>query len=120
MLQYPECMVDTMTKSIDECERLMQNIAKLVDCSEQILRRYKSVQRRSRELIKHKLLENHDKKDHYGVGEFDKIYIPIRDGLLLKREVTEKQKKDLLKGVYNCLKRRDQLMRNEEYLRMQR
>lgn len=113
-------MIDIVTKSIDESEKLMQNIAKLVDCSEQILRRYKSVQRRSRELMKQKWLENYDKKDHFGVGDFDKIYIPIRDGLLLKKEVTEKQKNDLFKGVYNCLKRRDQLLRHEEFLRMQR
>lgn len=99
----------------DDCTKLMTNTTITLGACEQIEKRYKSVQRRSRQMISDRLLTMRG-DDHYGMQSIvEKTMTMVREKLL-QRINNELMHMDMFKCVYNCLKKRDQLLRNKDFI----
>lgn len=105
----------TYTKWSDECAKLSGNVATMVGACQQISKRYNSVHRRSREIMQHRLLDQMQ-QDYFGVRTMEKSFEIIREQLL-KKVYSDKQQDELLKFAYNCLKQRDKLLQDKEFIR---
>lgn len=98
----------------EECAKLSANITSTVGACEQIAKRYKSVQRRSRIIVKDRMFDTID-QDYFGVTAADKTFTLVREELL-RKVVTDKQHMGMFKCVYNCLRKRDQLLRDKDFI----
>lgn len=102
----------------DDGAKLMSNTTITLGACEQIEKRYKSVQRRSRQMIGDRLLTSRG-QDHYGmVTVVDKAMTMVREKMLqrINNNNGDNLHMDMFKCVYNCLKKRDQLLRSKEFI----
>lgn len=113
--------LDEVTVQLGErCQKLQINIGVLIGACDKIVKRFRSVYRRSRESLNHPLLEKgFQKQDYFQIAELSKKYQIIREQFASKI-YTENQQVDIFKSAYNCLKRRDQLLRAEQFVEWQR
>uniref|UniRef100_A0A1L8DKU4 IkappaB kinase n=1 Tax=Nyssomyia neivai TaxID=330878 RepID=A0A1L8DKU4_9DIPT len=110
-------VLSTSFISWQECyDRMLSNANKLIEASRKIWVRYDSILKRSREAVKNKVFDGTD--DIFNVSCLDKYYDKIRYDIIEKR-ITEDSHKDMLKIVYKCLKDRDNLLRNRDFLKYQ-
>lgn len=104
----------------EQCQKLQINIGVLIGACDKIVKRFRSVHRRSRESLNHPLLEKgFQNQDYFQIAELSKKYQYIREQFAIKL-YTESQQMDIFKSAYNCLKKRDQLLRAEPFVEWQR
>lgn len=104
----------------DQCQKIQINIGVLIGACDKIVKRFRSVHRRSRESSSHPMLEKgFQNRDYFSLAELSKKYQIIREQFAHKI-FTEGQQVDIFKCAYNCLKKRDQLLRAEQFVDWQR
>lgn len=87
-------------------------IRKLTEVADKVTKRYESVLKRSREAVGHTLLKSgYDQQDYYGLKSLDGRY-EIARAQLLEKNIHEKSHIEMLQAVYECLKKRDILLRD--------
>lgn len=121
-------LLDRMLKKVsneqsclrEQCQKLQINIGVLIGACDKIVKRFRSVQRRSRESLNNSLLEKgFESQDYFQIAELSKKYQIIREQFASKI-YTDNQQMDIFKSAYNCLKKRDQLLRAEPFVEWQR
>lgn len=118
--EQSEQVHETQVRLGDQCQKLQINIGVLIGACEKIVKRFRSVHRRSRDSLNHPLLEKgFQNVDYFQIAELSKKYQIIREQFASKI-YTESQQTDIFKCAYNCLKKRDQLLRAEPFLEWQR
>lgn len=104
----------------EQCQKLQINIGVLSGACDKIVKRFRSVHRRSRESLNNPLLEKgFQNQDYFQIAELSKKYQIIREQFANKI-YTEGQQMDIFKSAYNSLKKRDQLLRAEQFVEWQR
>lgn len=104
----------------EQCQKLQLNIGILVGACDKIVKRFRSVHRRSRETLNSPLLDKGFRnQDYFQIAELSKNYEIIRVQFA-ERNFNDKQQLDIFKFAYNCLKKRDQLLRADQFLEWQR
>lgn len=100
----------------DQLAKLSGHIAKLTLASEKIQQRYRSALRRSQEAVKHRIFATIE-QDYFNVRDFEKFFDSVRTKIA-KKEPDDI--KELVFRAYTCLKRRDQLLLDKEFVQWQR
>lgn len=109
-----------LAQFVEQCQKLQLNIGVLTGACDKIVKRFRSVHRRSRESLNIPLLEKgFQSQDYFQIAELSKKYQIIREQFANKI-YTEGQQMDIFKCAYNCLKKRDQLLRAEQFVEWQR
>lgn len=104
----------------EQCQKLQINIGVVIGACDKIVKRFRSVYRRSRESLNHPLLEKgFQNQDYFQITELSKKYQIIREQFASKI-YTDSQQVDIFKSAYSCLKKRDQLLRAEPFVEWQR
>ncbi|XP_053694536.1 inhibitor of nuclear factor kappa-B kinase subunit beta [Sabethes cyaneus] len=98
--------------------RMETSIAKLVEVADKITLRYESVLKRSRVAACHQLLKDYEQQDPFNLKALDGRYEIVR-AQILEKSTHEKSHIDMLQAVYECLKKRDILLRDYEFKELQ-
>lgn len=93
-------------------------IGKLAEVADKITTRYESVLKRSREAVAHQLLRGYDQHDPFNLKSLDNRY-EIARVQILEKNTHEKSHIDMLQAVYECLKKRDILLRDYSFKELQ-
>lgn len=102
----------TFTLWEERASRMEATIRKLVEVADKVTKRYESVLKRSREAVGNALLKaGYEQQDYYGLKSLDGRYEVAR-AQLLEKNVHEKSHIEMLQTVYECLKKRDILLRD--------
>lgn len=101
---------------LEQLQKINENITKLIMAAEKIQQRYRSALRRSLESVKNNLFCKIE-QDYYNVRDFDKLFDMVRTKIVAKEA---NDIKDLVLRAYQCLKRRDQLLVDKEFLQWQK
>lgn len=104
---------------MEQHRKLSINIQLLVDACEKIVVRYQSVYRRSRDAYQSECLEKRNVQDFYDIVNTTKAFNAVRMQIVNK-SFTEKPHFELFQCIYKCLKHRDQLLRNTEFIELQK
>lgn len=102
----------------DRCTRMDATIKKMTEVADKITTRYESVLKRSREAVANQLLRAYDQQDHYNLKSLDNRY-EIARVQILEKNTHEKSHIDMLQSVYECLKKRDILLRDYGFKELQ-
>lgn len=109
----------TVTLWEERANRMEATIRKLTEVADKVTKRYESVLKRSREAVGHALLKSgYDQQDYYGQKNLDGRY-EIARAQLLEKNIHEKSHIEMLQAVYECLKKRDILLRDYELRELQ-
>lgn len=100
----------------DQLAKLSGHIAKLTLACEKIQQRYRSALRRSQEAAKYRLFAT-IVQDYFNIRDLEKVFECVRTKLAQKEPDNIR---DLVLRAYNCLKRRDQLLLDKEFVQWQR
>lgn len=92
---------------------------KLAEMADKISKRYESVLKRSRDALRHALLQEYEQQDYFGLKTVEGRYEQTR-ARILEKITNEKSHMDMSQAVYECLKRRDVLLRDAGFLELQR
>lgn len=93
-------------------------ISKLSEVADKITTRYESVLKRSREVVGHQLLKGYEQQDFFNLKNLDNRY-EIARVQILEKSTHEKSHIDMLQAVYECLKKRDILLRDYDFKELQ-
>lgn len=102
----------------ERCTRMEATIGKLAEVADKITTRYESVLKRSREAVAHQLLRGYDQHDPFNLKSLDNRY-EIARVQILEKNTHEKSHIDMLQAVYECLKKRDILLRDYSFKELQ-
>lgn len=102
----------------ERCTRMETTISKLSEVASKITTRYESVLKRSREVIVHHLLKGYEQQDYYSLKNLDSRF-EIARVQILEKSTHEKSHIDMLQAVYECLKKRDILLRDYDFKELQ-
>ncbi|XP_050089110.1 inhibitor of nuclear factor kappa-B kinase subunit beta [Anopheles aquasalis] len=107
----------------ETCTRCETNVRKLAEMADKISKRYESVLKRSRDALRHPLLlarsdTEQQTTDYFGLKSVEGRYEQSR-ARILERITNEKTHMDMAQAVYECLKRRDVLLRDPAFLELQ-
>ncbi|XP_058450565.1 inhibitor of nuclear factor kappa-B kinase subunit alpha [Malaya genurostris] len=102
----------------ERCSRMEQSILKLIEVTDKITKRYDSVLKRSRDSVGHHLLKDYEQLDHFNLKGLDGRYEIVR-AQILEKNTHEKSHIDMLQAVYECLKKRDVLLRDYAFKELQ-
>lgn len=91
----------------------------MVEACEKIIVRYQSVYRRSRDAYQSAILDKRNSQDFFDIVNATKAFDAVRVQIMNKKFV-EKPHFELFQCAYKCLKRRDQLLRSQEFIELQR
>ncbi|XP_065077620.1 inhibitor of nuclear factor kappa-B kinase subunit alpha [Ochlerotatus camptorhynchus] len=117
--QLPLDMVQQRFAVLEErCIRMEATICKLAEVADKITTRYESVLKRSREVVGHQLLKGYEQQDYYSLKHLDGRY-EIARVQILEKSTHEKSHIDMLQAVYECLKKRDILLRDYDFKELQ-
>uniref|UniRef100_A0A182WH61 IkappaB kinase n=1 Tax=Anopheles minimus TaxID=112268 RepID=A0A182WH61_9DIPT len=118
--RIPTASFETATEQwIEKCTRIEANVRKLAEMADKISRRYESVLKRSRDALRHTLLHGYEQQDYFGLKNVEGRYEQTR-ARILEKITNEKSHMDMSQAVYECLKRRDVLLRDSGFLELQR
>lgn len=104
---------------LEQHKKFAQNAHILVEACEKIIVRYQSVYRRSRDAYQSALLDKRSSQDFFDIVNTTKAFDAVRVQIMNKKLV-EKPHFELFQCAYKCLKRRDQLLRSQEFIELQR
>lgn len=104
---------------LDQHTKLSLNIHLLVDACEKITTRYQSIYRRSRDAYQSEILEKRNAQDYYDIVNAVKAFDAVR-AQIMNKSFVEKPHFELFQCVYKCLKRRDQIVRQKEFVDLTR
>ncbi|XP_058124470.1 inhibitor of nuclear factor kappa-B kinase subunit beta [Anopheles ziemanni] len=118
--QISPAMFDSSCQQWEErSTRIETNVRKLAEMADKISKRYDSVLKRSRDSLRHKLLlAEMEQQDHFGLKGVEGRYEQTR-ARILEKITTEKSHMDMSQAVYECLKRRDVLLRDPSFHELQ-
>uniref|UniRef100_A0AAG5DU63 IkappaB kinase n=1 Tax=Anopheles atroparvus TaxID=41427 RepID=A0AAG5DU63_ANOAO len=117
--QIPPEMFDVACQQWEErCGRIETNVRKLAEMADKISKRYESVLKRSRDALRHKLLLETVQQDYFGLKGVEGRYEQTR-ARILEKITNEKSHMDMSQAVYECLKRRDVLLRDPSFHELQ-
>ncbi|KFB39305.1 AGAP009166-PA-like protein [Anopheles sinensis] len=118
--QIPPAVFDSACQQWEErSTRIETNVRKLAEMADKISKRYDSVLKRSRDSLRHKLLlAETEQQDHFGLKGVEGRYEQTR-ARILEKITTEKSHMDMSQAVYECLKRRDVLLRDPAFHELQ-
>ncbi|XP_058061718.1 inhibitor of nuclear factor kappa-B kinase subunit alpha [Anopheles bellator] len=108
----------------DNCTRLESNVRKVAEMADKICKRYDSVLKRSRDALRHPLLvrdsdlQQQQQPDYFGLKNVEGRYEQTR-ARIMERITNDKTHMDMSQAVYECLKRRDVLLRDPPFLELQ-
>lgn len=103
----------------DRRSRMEATILKLLEVADKITKRYESVLKRSRESVSHQLLKaGYDQQDYFDLKGLDGRF-EIARAQILEKNTHEKSHIDMLQAVYECLKKRDILLRDYAFKELQ-
>ncbi|KXJ68723.1 hypothetical protein RP20_CCG002023 [Aedes albopictus] len=102
----------------ERCVRMEATVGKLAEVADKITTRYESVLKRSREAVSHPLLRASDQQDHFNLKSLDSRF-EIARVQILEKNTHEKSHIDMLQAVYECLKKRDILLRDYSFKELQ-
>lgn len=103
----------------EQHKKFAQNAHLLVEACEKIIVRYQSVYRRSRDAYQSAILDKRAAQDFFDIVNATKAFDAVRVQIMNKKFV-EKPHFELFQCAYKCLKRRDQLLRSQEFIELQR
>ncbi|XP_053662658.1 inhibitor of nuclear factor kappa-B kinase subunit beta [Anopheles marshallii] len=103
----------------EKCTRIESNVRKLSEMADKISRRYESVLKRSRDALRHTLLHEYAQQDYFGLKNVEGRYEQTR-ARILEKITNERTHMDMSQAVYECLKRRDVLLRDPGFQELQR
>lgn len=111
---------DTIGKCAEQSTKIAANIELLMEACDRIINRYESMDRRSRNACKNEVLHKYrNSNDIYDMTNVSKAYDLLRAQVDNKKFV-DKPHFELFQCAYKCLKRRDALLRNKEFVEVQR
>ncbi|XP_053673384.1 inhibitor of nuclear factor kappa-B kinase subunit beta [Anopheles nili] len=117
--RIPSSTFETARQQWDEkCARIETNVRKLAEMADKITKRYESVLKRSRDVLRHALLDDFEQQDYFGLKNVEGRYEQSR-ARILERITNEKSHMDMSQAVYECLKRRDVLLRDAGFQELQ-
>uniref|UniRef100_A0A2M4A6D7 IkappaB kinase n=1 Tax=Anopheles triannulatus TaxID=58253 RepID=A0A2M4A6D7_9DIPT len=122
--QIPKSEFEAACREWEEnCTRCETNVRKLAEMADKISKRYESVLKRSRDALRHPLLlaradTEQQTTDYFGLKNVEGRYEQSR-ARILERITNEKTHMDMAQAVYECLKRRDVLLRDPAFLELQ-
>ncbi|XP_055641381.1 inhibitor of nuclear factor kappa-B kinase subunit beta [Toxorhynchites rutilus septentrionalis] len=117
--QIPVNIIDqSFTLWEERCGRMESNVLKLLEVADKITRRYESVLKRSRDAVYHQLLKDYDQQDYFNLKALASRFEIVRVQIL-EKSTHEKSHIDLLQAVYECLKKRDVLLRDYSFKELQ-
>ncbi|XP_058814716.1 inhibitor of nuclear factor kappa-B kinase subunit beta [Topomyia yanbarensis] len=102
----------------ERCSRMEASILKLIEVADKVTKRYDSVLKRSRDSVGHHLLKDYEQQDHFNLKGLDGRYEIVR-AQILEKNTHEKSHIDMLQAVYECLKKRDILLRDYAFKELQ-
>ncbi|XP_049283598.1 inhibitor of nuclear factor kappa-B kinase subunit beta [Anopheles funestus] len=118
--RIPSASFETATEQWKEkCTRIETNVRKLAEMADKISRRYESVLKRSRDALRHTLLHDYEQQDYFGLKNVEGRYEQTR-ARILEKITNERSHMDMSQAVYECLKRRDVLLRDASFQELQR
>ncbi|XP_061510813.1 inhibitor of nuclear factor kappa-B kinase subunit beta [Anopheles gambiae] len=118
--RIPSASFETASHQWEEkCSRVETNVRKLAEMADKISKRYESVLKRSRDALRHALLQEYEQQDYFGLKTVEGRYEQTR-ARILEKITNEKSHMDMSQAVYECLKRRDVLLRDAGFLELQR
>uniref|UniRef100_A0A182NF39 IkappaB kinase n=1 Tax=Anopheles dirus TaxID=7168 RepID=A0A182NF39_9DIPT len=117
--QIPSTTFEPVCQQWEEkCARIEANVRKLAEMADKISKRYESVLKRSRDALRHTLLHGYEQQDYFGLKTVEGRYEQTR-ARILERITHEKSHMDMSQAVYECLKRRDVLLRDPAFQELQ-
>uniref|UniRef100_A0A182JYG1 IkappaB kinase n=1 Tax=Anopheles christyi TaxID=43041 RepID=A0A182JYG1_9DIPT len=118
--RIPSVSFETASQQWEEkCTRMEANVRKLAEMADKISKRYESVLKRSRDALRHALLQEYEQQDNFGLKNIEGRYEQTR-ARILEKITNEKSHMDMSQAVYECLKRRDVLLRDAGFQELQR
>uniref|UniRef100_A0A182PFR0 IkappaB kinase n=1 Tax=Anopheles epiroticus TaxID=199890 RepID=A0A182PFR0_9DIPT len=118
--RIPSASFETASHQWEEkCYRIETNVRKLAEMADKISKRYESVLKRSRDALRHPLLHEYEQQDYFGLKNVEGRYEQTR-ARILEKITNEKSHMDMSQAVYECLKKRDVLLRDAAFLELQR
>lgn len=114
----PDAVQQCFVTLEDRSTRMDATIKKLTEVADKITTRYESVLKRSREAVANPLLRAYDQQDHYNLKSLENRY-EIARVQILEKNTHEKSHIDMLQSVYECLKKRDILLRDYGFKELQ-
>ncbi|XP_055540814.1 inhibitor of nuclear factor kappa-B kinase subunit alpha isoform X2 [Wyeomyia smithii] len=113
-----ELLQKTIVLWEERCTHMETSILKLLEIADKITLRYESVLKRSRLSVCHQLLKDYEQQDPFNLKALDGRYEIVR-AQILEKATHEKSHIDMLQAVYECLKKRDILLRDYEFKELQ-
>ncbi|XP_050072459.1 inhibitor of nuclear factor kappa-B kinase subunit beta [Anopheles maculipalpis] len=119
--RIPSATFETASQQwIESSARIESNVRKLADMADTVTKRYDSVLKRSRDALRHTLLQpqTEQQQDKFGLRNVEYRYEQTR-ARIFEKILNEKSHMDMSQAVYECLKQRDVLLRELSFLELQ-
>lgn len=104
---------------LEQHTKISQNIQLLVEAGDKITVRYQSIHRRSHDAYQCEILNKRNVQDFYDISNAAKAFEVVRMQIFNKKFV-DKPHFEMFQCAYKCLKRRDSLLRSQEFIDLQR